>query len=41
MIFREGILLYLDKQAFFASYIATGTLRVWRAAQANRATIPI
>lgn len=41
MFFREGILLHLDKQAFFASDIATGTLRVWRAAQVDRATIPI
>lgn len=40
MVFQEGILLHLDKQAYCASYSAAGTLRVWRAAQADRAMIP-
>lgn len=40
MFFREGILMHLDKQACCASYSATGTFRVWRAAQADRAMIP-
>ena len=35
MVFQEGILLHLDKQACRASY----QLRVWRAAQADRAMI--
>lgn len=39
-VFREGILLHLDKQAVFCRLIqATGTLCVWRAAQADRAMI--
>lgn len=40
MFFREGILLHLDKKASCASYSATGTFRVWRAAQTDRAMIP-
>ena len=40
MVFQEGILLHLDKQAYCASYSAAGTLRVWRAAQADQAMIP-
>ena len=40
MVFQEGILMHLDKQACCASYSATGTFRVWRAAQADRAMIP-
>ena len=40
MVFQEGILLHLDKQACCASYSAAGTLRVWRAAQADQAMIP-
>ena len=39
-VFREGILLYLDKQAGICRLIqATGTLCVWRAAQADQAMI--
>ena len=41
MVFQEGILLHLDKQAYCASYSAAGTLRVWRAAQADQAMIHI
>ena len=40
MVFQEGILLHLDKQAYCASYSVAGTLRVWRAAQADQAMIP-
>lgn len=40
MVLQEGILLHLDKQAYCASYSAAGTLRVWRAAQADQAMIP-